>query len=257
VNADDARGARPTGGWVALVGGGPGDDGLITARGVELLQRADVVVVDRLAPRGVLDGLGADVEIVDVGKTPGHHPFSQEAINAVLLDRASAGRGVVRLKGGDPYVLGRGVEERMACEQEGVPVEVVPGITSALAVPASVGIPVTHRGLARAFTVVTGHEDVPDLPTGRDHTILVLMGVSTLRRNAALMMAAGRDPACPVAVVEDAFGPRHRVTTGTLDSIADVAALARVRSPAVVVVGDVVTLSPHWSGAAVQAGVTS
>ena len=159
---------------------------------------------------------------------------------------------MVRLKGGDPYVLGRGVEERMACERAGIPVEVVPGVTSALAVPAQAGIPVTHRGLARAFTVVTGHEDVPGLPTGRDHTILVLMGVTTLRRNAALMIAAGRDPACPVAVVEDGFGPRHRVTTGTLESIADVAALARVRSPAVVVVGDVVTLSPHWSGATVE-----
>jgi uroporphyrin-III C-methyltransferase/precorrin-2 dehydrogenase/sirohydrochlorin ferrochelatase len=235
-------------GWVALVGGGPGSDDLLTARGHELLAAADVVVVDRLAPRGLLSRLSPEVRVIDVGKTPGHHAVPQDRINDVLVEEALAGNAVVRLKGGDPYVLGRGGEERLACEAAGVPVEVVPGVTSAIAVPAAAGIPVTHRGVAKAFTMVTGHEDVPTLPTGSDHTLVMLMGVANLARTCELLIASGRDPRCPVAVVERGFSPTQRTTVGHLDSIASVAAAVGVENPAVVVIGDVVRLSPEAAG---------
>jgi uroporphyrin-III C-methyltransferase/precorrin-2 dehydrogenase/sirohydrochlorin ferrochelatase len=231
-------------GWVALVGGGPGAEGLLTARGHELLAAADVVVVDRLAPRGVLTRLSPDVRVIDVGKTPGHHAVPQDRINDILVEEALTGNAVVRLKGGDPFVLGRGGEERLACEAAGVPVEVVPGVTSAIAVPAAAGIPVTHRGVAKAFTVVTGHEDVPTLPTGSDHTLVLLMGVSNLARTCELLIASGRDPRCPVAIVERGFAPDQRTTVGHLDSIAAIAASVGVENPAVIIVGDVVRLSP-------------
>jgi uroporphyrin-III C-methyltransferase/precorrin-2 dehydrogenase/sirohydrochlorin ferrochelatase len=245
----DLRRTRTHGrrGWVALVGGGPGADGLLTARGHELLASADVVVLDRLAPRGVVDRLPASVRVIDVGKTPGHHPVPQSRINDVLVEEAQRGLGVVRLKGGDPYVLGRGGEERAACEAAGVPVEVVPGVTSAVSVPAAAGIPVTHRGVARGFTVVTGHDDVPALPTGGDHTLILLMGVTTLPRSMDLLVAHGRSPDCPVAVVERGFAPDQRVTVGTVATIAGRAAQVGVEAPAVVVVGDVVRLAPAWT----------
>ncbi|WP_265520713.1 uroporphyrinogen-III C-methyltransferase [Oerskovia flava] len=237
---------RPLG-RVALVGGGPGHLGLITARGRRLLAEADVVVVDRLGPRGLLAELGDDVVVVDVGKTPGHHPVPQDEINAILVHHALAGRSVVRLKGGDPYVFGRGGEELAACEEHRIPVEVVPGVTSAVSVPAAVGIPVTHRGVSRGFTVLTGHEDVGTVPAAPDHTVVLLMGVSRLAETAAALVAAGRSPATPVAVVEDGYGPRQRATVGTLATIADRAREAGVRPPAVTVVGDVVRLSPAWA----------
>lgn len=242
----DLRRRRPrTGkGWVALVGGGPGHDGLLTTRGRELLATADVVVVDRLAPRGVVDRLPASVRVVDVGKAPGRHTLSQDRINDLLVEEALAGRAVVRLKGGDPYVLGRGGEERLACEAHGIPVEVVPGVTSAVAVPAAAGIPVTHRGVARGFTVVTGHDELPAVPGGTDHTVVLLMGVGRLARSAQALQAAGRPASCPVAVVERGLMPDQRVTFGTLGDIAARAAQVGVENPAVVVVGDVVRLSP-------------
>lgn len=245
----DLRRSRHRGagdGWVALVGGGPGSDGLLTARGHELLASADVVVLDRLAPRGVVDRLPASVRVIDVGKTPGHHPVPQSRINDVLVEEASRGLGVVRLKGGDPYVLGRGGEERAACEQSGIRVEVVPGVTSAVSVPAAAGIPVTHRGVARGFTVVTGHDDIPVLPTGGDHTLVLLMGVTTLARTTALLVEHGRDADCPVAIIERGFAPTQRTTVGTLATIAGAASERGVESPAVVVVGDVVRLAPDW-----------
>ncbi len=237
------RRPRPGPGWVALVGGGPGATGLLTARGHELMACADVVVVDRLAPRALVEALPASVRVVDVGKAPGHHAVPQDQINDLLVEEALAGRGVVRLKGGDPYVFGRGGEERLACEEHGIPVEVVPGVTSAVAVPAAAGIPVTHRGLARGFTVVTGHADLPDVPPGSDHTLVLLMGVSGLRRSAEVLVQGGRGPACPVAVVESGFLPGQRTTVGTLADIADRAEAAGVANPAVVVVGDVVSLA--------------
>ena len=234
-------------GTVALVGGGPGDPGLITTRGRRLLAQADVVVVDRLAPRALLDGLDPDVTVVDVGKNPDHHPVPQERINELLVQHARAGRRVVRLKGGDPYVFGRGGEETLACEQAGVPVEVVPGVTSAVSVPAAVGIPVTHRGVARGFTVLTAHEDVAALHPDEAHTLVLLMGVGRLGETCTSLLAGGHPPGTPVAVVEDGFGARQRVTVGTLDTIADRAAAAGVRAPAVTVVGGVVRLCPAWA----------
>lgn len=239
--------ARGSAGWVALVGGGPGVDGLLTSRGYELVRSADVVVVDRLAPRGLVERLPDSVRVIDVGKTPGHHPVPQWRINEILVEEASRGLGVVRLKGGDPYVLGRGGEEREACEAAGVSVEVVPGVTSAVSVPAAAGIPVTHRGVARGFTVVTGHDVISSLPTGGDHTLVLLMGVNQLSQTAELLLAQGRSADCPVAIVERGFSPTQRTTVGTLDSIADTARARGVQSPAVIVVGDVVRLSPEWA----------
>lgn len=233
-------------GFVALVGGGPGDSGLLTVRGRRLLAEADVVVVDRLAPTAYLAELAPDVEVIDVGKMPDHHPIPQDEINRILIDHAKQGRIVVRLKGGDPYVFGRGGEERQACEDAGVPIEVVPGITSAVAVPAAAGIPVTHRGMARGFSVLTGHESIGELPRDRSHTIVLLMGVKRLGETADELVAAGHDPDTPVAVVESGWSDQQRVTVGTLATIADRAAESGARPPAVTVIGDVVTLSPHW-----------
>ena len=236
-------------GKVWLVGAGPGDAGLLTIRGLRALEAADVIVADRLGARAVLDGLAADgvtlrAEVVDVGKLPGHHAVPQDAINALLVHLGQEGKTVVRLKGGDPYVFGRGGEELHACQEAGVPVEVVPGITSAISVPAIAGIPLTHRGLATAFTVVTGHDQIEVLSGGSDHTVVLLMGVGTLAHSAITLAGGARGADCPVAVVEDGFGGRQRVTVGTLDTIALQAARRGIRSPAVVVVGDVVTLSP-------------
>ncbi len=156
------------------------------------------------------------------------------------------GTRVVRLKGGDPYVLGRGGEERLACEAHGIPVEVVPGVTSAVSVPAAAGIPLTHRGVAKAFTVVSGHEQIPTLPSGSDHTLVLLMGVSTLRASANALVAEGRSADCPVAIIERGYLPTQRVTIGTLADIADLALFRGVESPAVVVVGDVVRLADEY-----------
>jgi uroporphyrin-III C-methyltransferase / precorrin-2 dehydrogenase / sirohydrochlorin ferrochelatase len=238
--------ARPGAGWVALVGGGPGADGLLTSRARVLLASADVVVVDRLAPMAVVERLPSSVRVVDVGKAPGRHALSQELINELLVEEALAGHAVVRLKGGDPYVLGRGGEERLACEAHGIPVEVVPGVTSAVAVPAAAGIPVTHRGVARGFTVVTGHDELPAVPPGTDHTVVLLMGVGRLARSVRSLLETGRPASCPVAVVERGFLPDQRVTFGTLADIAELAREVGVENPAVVVVGDVVRLSPDF-----------
>lgn len=230
-------------GWVALVGGGPGHDDFLTARAHELLASADVVVIDRLAPQSVVNRLPATVRVIDVGKAPGHHPVPQHDINQILIDEALTGHAVVRFKGGDPYVFGRGGEERLACEEQGIRVEVVAGVSSAVAVPAAAGIPVTHRGLARAFTVVTGHDDLPGLPPGADHTLVLLMGVARLSESAQTLIASGRGPDCPVAIIERGYLPTQRVTLGTLATIGRRAAQIGVRSPAVIVVGDVVTLA--------------
>lgn len=250
MSADGLRAdAEPvgTGGWVALVGGGPGDPGLITVRGARLLARADVVVVDRLAPRELVAELAPHAEVVDASKRPGAHTVPQDDIDALLVAHALAGRGVVRLKGGDPYVLGRGGEEAQACRAAGVPVEVVPGVTSAVSVPAAAGIPVTHRGLARGFSVVSAHEDlVATVPVRRDHTLILLMGVHHLRRTVRVLLERSADPATPAAVVERGYHPDQRVTTTILRCLPDVADSEGVTAPAVVVLGDVVSVSPAW-----------
>lgn len=235
-------------GFVALVGGGPGDPGLLTTRGRRLLAEADVVVVDRLAPHGLLAELGSDVEVIDVGKMPDHHPIPQHEINAILIDRAKQGKIVVRLKGGDPYVFGRGGEELIACRDAGIPVEVVPGVTSAIAVAASAGIPVTHRGVARGFSVVAAHESIDQLPRTGTHTIVMLMGVKRLGQTCAELITAGHDSDTPAAIIERGCTPQQRVTVGTLATLGAVAASAGAQSPAITIIGDVVTLSPHWIG---------
>ena len=237
-------------GTVTLVGAGPGDAGLLTIRGLRALERADVIVADRLGARAVLDQLAAEgvilpAEVIDVGKLPGHHPVPQDEINALLVRHARAGHEVVRLKGGDPFVLGRGREEALYCEAEGIAVHVVPGVTSAISVPAVAGIPLTHRGVATAFTVASAHDPIEQLPGGSDHTVVLLMGIGTLAHTAGILSRGARGADCPVAIIEDGYGSGERVTVGTLGTIAALAAARQVRNPAVVVVGDVVRLSPH------------
>lgn len=230
-------------GRVSLVGGGPGDPGLLTVRGRQRLAEADVVVVDRLAPWELLDQLEPDVLVVDVGKSPDHHPVPQDEINRMLAEHARAGRQVVRLKGGDPYVLGRGGEEVAFCRAEGVEVEVVPGVTSAVAVPAAAGIPVTHRGVSRQVTVVSGHDGADWATLARlDGTLVILMGVAGLPHISASLVRHGMDPTTPVAVVERGFRTDQRTIRGTLSDIAGVAHRRGVRAPAVVVVGAVAAL---------------
>jgi uroporphyrin-III C-methyltransferase/precorrin-2 dehydrogenase/sirohydrochlorin ferrochelatase len=234
-------------GRVALVGGGPGADDLITVRGRALLAAADVIVTDRLGPRGLLDTVAADVEVIDVGKTPGNHPVSQSRINDLLVHHAQLGKRVVRLKGGDPFVLGRGGEEALHCVEHGVPVEVVPGVTSAVSVPAAAGIPVTHRGIAASFVVASAHEGAAHVlaaaaDAAPDATLVLLMGVTRLAETAAALIAAGRAADTPVALVERGWTPQQRTTTTTLADAGRDAVAAGVKAPAVVVVGQVVGL---------------
>jgi uroporphyrin-III C-methyltransferase / precorrin-2 dehydrogenase / sirohydrochlorin ferrochelatase len=240
---------RPRNGQVALVGGGPGDPGLITARGRRLLADADVVVVDRLAPRSLLAELDPGVEVIEAGKGPQAHTMTQMEINDLLIERARAGQQVVRLKGGDPFVFGRGGEEALACAEAGVACVVVPGVTSAVAVPEVAGIPVTHRGVARQFTVVSAHTsrrgEQPDWESlaGLEGTLVFLMGVSQLGEIVDGLLAHGRSADTPVALVERGTLPEQRLTPGTLGTIVDIAAAQEVRSPAVIVVGEVVRLA--------------
>ena len=235
-------------GAVHLVGGGPGDPGLITSRGLELLRSADVVVHDRLIGAELLREARAEAELIDVGKGPGHAPYRQEEINALLVSRARQGRTVVRLKGGDPFVFGRGSEEAAACREAGVPVYVVPGVSSAIAGPAAAGIPVTARGLARSFAVVTAHGTGPDGgdvdPTGLAgvDTLVVLMGRAGLERFTARLIAAGRDPATPAACIQRATTPEQRVTRATLGAIAAAADRDGLENPIVTVIGAVAAL---------------
>ncbi len=235
------------GGRVVLVGGGPGDPGLITVSGRQWLARADVVVTDRLGPTSLLSELAPDVQIIDVGKTAGNHPIPQDEINRILVEHAQAGRTVVRLKGGDPFVLGRGGEEALHCLAHNVPVEVVPGVTSAVSVPAAAGIPVTHRGITTSLVIASAHAGAGQaLDAARtaphDATLVMLMGLSGLAGTAGELIASGREPATPVAVISEGWTPRQRTVTGTLASIAGDVAAARLPGPAVIVVGDVVAL---------------
>jgi uroporphyrin-III C-methyltransferase/precorrin-2 dehydrogenase/sirohydrochlorin ferrochelatase len=216
---------------------------MISVRGRRLLAEADVVLVDRLAPRALVDDLDPEVVVVDVGKTAGHHPLPQEEINRLLVEHAQAGRRVVRLKGGDPFVLGRGGEEALACLAAGVLVEVVPGVTSAIAVPGAAGIPVTHRGRSRQVTIASGHEGLDWASLAAlEGTLVLLMGVSGLSVAATELMGHGKPATTPVAVVESGFSPAQRTTVGTLATIVAQAREADVQPPAVIVVGSVVDL---------------
>ncbi|MBQ1034722.1 uroporphyrinogen-III C-methyltransferase [Micromonospora sp. C81] len=238
-------------GSVAVVGGGPGPDDLITVRDKALLDAADVVVVDRLAPQGLLAGLRPDVLVVDAAKVPRGPSMAQEAINAALVSHARAGRRVVRLKGGDPYVFGRGHEEVQACTAAGVPVTVVPGVSSAFAAPALAGVPVTHRGVAHDVTVVSGH-----LPPGHPDslvdwaalarargTVVLLMAVDTIAKIASVLIEHGRAPETPVLAVQDAGQADQRSVPARLDEIGAVATREDIRPPAVFVLGPVVALA--------------
>ena len=235
--------AGASGGRVVLVGGGPGDVDLLTIGGRRALAEADVVVTDRLGPTGVLAELDPGVEVIHVGKAPGNHPVPQEEINRILVERAQRGQVVVRLKGGDSYIFGRGGEEVLACRKAGIPVEVVPGVSSALAVPTLAGISLTYRAVAQTLVVTTGHEGLdPAARAAVGHegaTLVVLMGVSLLRRIAGEAIESGADPSTPVAIVERGSTPTQRATYGRLDTIADRAEAAGVRAPAVIVIGAV------------------
>jgi uroporphyrin-III C-methyltransferase len=246
------RSPRREAGVVHLVGGGPGDPGLITARGLELLRRADVVVHDRLIGPELLAEARPDARLIDVGKGPAHAPYSQAEINALLVEHAGEGRTVVRLKGGDPFVFGRGSEEAEACDVAGIEVSVVPGVSSAIAGPAAAGIPVTARGVAQSFTVLTGHGangDLPDfpvlpvLPLLPDHTLVILMGRANLGAVAAQLIAAGQDPATLAACIQSATTPDQRVTRATLGTIAEAADRDGLQSPVVTVIGAVAGLA--------------
>jgi uroporphyrin-III C-methyltransferase/precorrin-2 dehydrogenase/sirohydrochlorin ferrochelatase len=248
----DAGPAHP-GPGVALVGAGPGDPELMTVKGRRLLAQADVVVADRLVPGLLLDELRPDVELVDASKIPYGPARAQDEINRILVERARAGRFVVRLKGGDPYVFGRGGEEVLACAAAGVPVTVVPGVTSAVAAPAAAGIPVTHRGVAHEFVVVSGHvapddprslADWPTLARLRG-TLCVLMGLNHLPAIVAVLLAHGRPADTPVAVVQEGTTTVQRVIRAPLDRIVEAVANGQVRPPAVVVIGAVVDTLPR------------
>jgi uroporphyrin-III C-methyltransferase / precorrin-2 dehydrogenase / sirohydrochlorin ferrochelatase len=245
-----ARRRRRAGGGVALVGGGPGDPGLITVRGRQLLAEADVVVADRLAPRSLLDELAPDVELVDAAKIPRGRAMAQEQINSVLIDRARRGRFVVRLKGGDPFVFGRGGEEILACLEAGVPVTVVPGVTSAVAVPAAAGVPLTHRGVTQEFRVVSAH-----IPPGDERstvnwaelgtsqaTLVLLMALENLGQITRTLMRYGRDSRTPVSVIVDGTLPTQHIITTGLATVADEVGAAGLRPPAIVVIGEVVNV---------------
>jgi uroporphyrin-III C-methyltransferase/precorrin-2 dehydrogenase/sirohydrochlorin ferrochelatase len=250
--AIEARHSRTKPSGVALVGGGPGDPGLITVRGRQLLAMADVVVADRLAPRSLLDELPPSVEVIDAAKVPYGRSVAQEWINDTLISRARAGEFVVRLKGGDPFVFGRGAEEVLACAAAGVPVTVVPGVTSAVAVPAAAGVPVTHRGVAQDFHVASAHV-APDDPASTvdwealarsTGTLVLLMAVGERMGTIAdTLMRYGRSPDTPVMVVEDGTLSSQRTLSASLATVAADMSAAGTRPPAIVIVGEVVRVA--------------
>ncbi|HTU77429.1 MAG TPA: uroporphyrinogen-III C-methyltransferase [Solirubrobacteraceae bacterium] len=245
-------------GCVYLVGAGPGDPGLLTARALELIATADVILYDRLIPQAALDGARADAELVFVGKQGGGPSMPQDRTQALMIERARTGRTVVRLKGGDPFVFGRGGEEALALHEAGIAFEVVPGVTAGVAASAYAGIPVTHRGLARAVALVTGQTraEAGDSAEGEDETaidwralaafpgtLVLYMGVRRLGEIASMLIDAGSPPAQAAAVVEAGTLPRQRTVTGTLETIAEIARREQIRAPAITVVGPVAALA--------------
>ncbi|AQT80737.1 uroporphyrinogen-III C-methyltransferase [Mycolicibacterium litorale] len=234
-------------GSVALVGGGPGDPELITVRGRRLLARADVVVADRLAPPELLAELGAHVEVIDAAKIPYGRAMAQEAINKVLIDRAREGRFVVRLKGGDPFVFARGYEEVLACAEAGIPVTIVPGVTSAIAVPAMAGVPVTHRAVNHEFVVVSGHL-APDHPESLVNwnalaqlsgTLVLLMAVERIELFAEVLIKGGRPAQTPVLVVQHGTTAAERIVRTTLGEVPERIRADGIKPPAIIVIGSV------------------
>ena len=245
------RDSRPRTAGVVLVGGGPGDPDLVSVAGRKALMEADVVVADRLAPRELLSELPADVELIDVAKLPRGRSAQQEEINRVIVERALAGKSVVRFKGGDNFVFGRGYEEVIACREAGVPVTVIPGLTSPVAVPGMAGIPVTHRGVTHEFTVISGHlppghpESLTNWPAvaGLAGTLVLMMAVENAPAIAAALLEGGRAGATPVAVVCDGTMPTERTVLATLDTLAARLEEEAVKPPAIIVVGEVVRVA--------------
>jgi len=237
-------------GKVYLVGSGPGDPELLTIKAKRLIESAEVILFDQLPGEAILDMMPQSAEKIDVGKYAGNHKLSQWQINELLVKRAKEGKIVVRLKGGDPYLFGRGGEEAEVLVKDGIEVEVVPGITSAIAVPAYAGIPVTHRDYASMVTFITGHEDPTKEETGLDWellarfegTLVILMGVSMLERNVKELIKNGKSVDTPVAVIERGTRPDQRVTVGTLADIVGLCKKQKVKAPAITVIGDVVKL---------------
>jgi len=237
---------RSSGGIVYLVGAGPGDPGLLTLRGLEYLQKADVIIHDRLANHQLL-AHAPQAKLIDVGKQPDHHPVPQTRINTILVKEARKGKTVVRLKGGDPFVFGRGGEEALALAKAGIPFEVVPGVTSAIAVPAYVGIPITQRGIACSVAFITSHcagskpLDInwQALSQGVD-TMVFMMGVHSLPLIVSSLLEAGCPSEKPIALIEQGTLPKQKAVTGTLADILEKA--ADIKSPAIIIIGEVVNL---------------
>lgn len=237
-------------GKVFLVGAGPGDPGLITVKGLDCVRAADVVVYDRLGAAGFLDAARHDAELIYCGKRPDHHELKQEQINQVLVEKAKEGKIVCRLKGGDPFVFGRGGEEALELRRHGIAYEVVPGVTSAIAAAAYAGIPVTHRGIATSFAVITGHED-PSKPETQVHwqklatavdTLVILMGVGNLAGIVESLVTGGRPPDTPVAIVNWGTLPEQTTLLSTLGSVVEDAAAAGVNPPSAIIIGEVAAL---------------
>jgi uroporphyrin-III C-methyltransferase / precorrin-2 dehydrogenase / sirohydrochlorin ferrochelatase len=248
LSARHGRGRRS---GVAIIGGGPGDPGLITVWGRQLLAEADVVLTDRLAPRSLLDELPADVEVIDVSKIPYGRAVAQEQINSMLISHARAGRFVARLKGGDPFVFGRGAEEALACLRAGIPVTVVPGVTSAVGMPTSAWVPVTHRGVAQDFHVISVHVPPGDERSTVDWamlgsgsgTLVLLMALEQIGPVAAELLRFGRSPDTPVSVIANGTLPTQRTINSSLEEVEHVVRKQGIRPPAIVVVGDVVDVA--------------
>ena len=237
-------------GTVYLVGAGPGDPELLTRKAERLIKEADVILYDALVGDGIRKLFPPGTKLIDVGKRADNHTYPQEEINQMLVDLASQYHRIVRLKGGDPYVFGRGGEEAEALRKAGMEVEVIPGITSAIAVPGHAGIPVTHRGYASAVTIITGHEDPTKGESALNFralaqmkgTIVILMGIKRLGENVDALMVNGKSRDTPVAIIESGTTGKERLTIGTLGTIVDLADMHGVRSPAVIVIGEVVGL---------------
>jgi len=240
----------PSIGRVVLVGGGPGDPGLLTLAGKEAIENADVIITDRLAPLAALQWARPDAEVIDVAKVPGGRSTDQDEINRLLLEHAKSGKNVVRFKGGDNFVFGRGGEELIACLEAGVVATVIPGVSSAIAAPAAVNIPVTHRGINQGFTVISGHVPPGDPESTLDYaalansgtSLVLLMAVRTLPAIAVALIEGGMDPETPAAVIADGAMPSQKVVRATVGTIADVAREAGIKAPAVTVIGGVAAI---------------
>lgn len=237
-------------GKVYLVGAGPGDPGLITLKGFRLLKMADVVIYDRLVHPEILSEIPLEAEKLYVGKQCDHHTLPQDEINALMARKAKEGKIVVRLKGGDPFVFGRGAEEVLYLVEEGIPWEVVPGVTSATAVPAYAGIPITHRQFSSMASIITGHETFSkdlsqlrfDLIAPNDSTLVILMGMTNLQKIVEELIRHGRPPATPACIITWGTYPEQKVLTGTLEDLVEKKDRAGLRPPGIIVIGEVVRL---------------